>query len=237
MSDLIWLSEAQMRRIEPDRGFDSGRHVDYRDGDGSGVAAGNGLRQRRALGRRPDRRGPGRQPDAGLSGLSTAELSPLAPFRNQVNVVSGLAQMEARSYDDGAGDHSRGTAAWLSGIHAKRTEGADVHLGTTADQIAAKEFGNSTPLASLELALETIDLGLRNGYKSVISHRSGETEDTTIADLAVATRAGQIKTGSLCRSDRVAKYNQLLRIEELLGDSAAYWGREALTPRASMRTA
>ena len=80
-------------------------------------------------------------------------LSPLAPFRSQVNVLSGLAQMEARSYDDGAGDHSRGTAAWLSGIHAKRTEGADVQLGVTADQIAAKEFGNSTPLASLELAL------------------------------------------------------------------------------------
>ena len=62
------------------------------------------------------------------------------------------------------------------------------------------------------------------GYSSVVSHRSGETEDTTIADLAVATCAGQIKTGSLSRSDRVAKYNQLLRIEEQLGDKAVYPG-------------
>ena len=62
------------------------------------------------------------------------------------------------------------------------------------------------------------------GYTAVISHRSGETEDTTIADLAVATAAGQIKTGSLCRSDRVAKYNRLLRIEAELGTSAAYRG-------------
>ena len=65
------------------------------------------------------------------------------------------------------------------------------------------------------------------GYTSVISHRSGETEDTFIADLAVATIAGQIKTGSACRSERVAKYNRLLRIEERLGDSATYPGRSA----------
>ena len=63
------------------------------------------------------------------------------------------------------------------------------------------------------------------GFSVVISHRSGETEDTTIADLAVATSAGQIKTGSLCRSDRVAKYNRLLRIEEELQDAAPYRGR------------
>ena len=66
------------------------------------------------------------------------------------------------------------------------------------------------------------------GYHATISHRSGETEDTTIADLAVATAAGQIKTGSLCRSDRVAKYNQLLRIEEELGLEAKYPGFSAL---------
>ena len=63
------------------------------------------------------------------------------------------------------------------------------------------------------------------GYSAVISHRSGETEDSTIADLAVATAAGQIKTGSLCRSDRVAKYNQLLRIEEVIGAKAPYRGK------------
>ena len=67
----------------------------------------------------------------------------------------------------------------------------------------------------------------RAGYTSVISHRSGETEDTTIADIAVATNAGQIKTGSLSRSDRIAKYNQLLRIEEELGEVASYPGRSA----------
>lgn len=66
------------------------------------------------------------------------------------------------------------------------------------------------------------------GFSVVISHRSGETEDATIADLAVGTAAGQIKTGSLCRSDRVAKYNQLLRIEEALGADAKYLGRSEI---------
>lgn len=77
-------------------------------------------------------------------------------------------------------------------------------------------------IGTLTETLQTIDLATRKGYTSVISHRSGETEDTTIADLAVATRAGQIKTGSLCRSERVAKYNRLLRIEQELGDRAVY---------------
>ncbi len=79
-------------------------------------------------------------------------------------------------------------------------------------------------IGTLTETLATIDLGTRNGYRSIISHRSGETEDTTIADLAVATRAGQIKTGSLCRSERVAKYNRLLRIEDELGRLAVYAG-------------
>ncbi len=79
-------------------------------------------------------------------------------------------------------------------------------------------------IGTLTETLQTIDLATRNGFKSIISHRSGETEDTTIADLAVATRAGQIKTGSLCRSERVAKYNRLLRIEDELGDLARYAG-------------
>jgi enolase len=80
-------------------------------------------------------------------------------------------------------------------------------------------------IGTLTETLTTIDLGTRNGYTSIISHRSGETEDTTIADLAVATRAGQIKTGSLCRSERVAKYNRLLRIEDELGAAATYRGK------------
>jgi enolase len=86
-------------------------------------------------------------------------------------------------------------------------------------------------IGSLTETLETIDLATRNGFRSVISHRSGETEDTTIADLAVATRAGQIKTGSLCRSERVAKYNRLLRIEHELGDRAVYAGTVGLGPK------
>ena len=77
-------------------------------------------------------------------------------------------------------------------------------------------------------SLDAVDLARRNGYTSVISHRSGETEDTFIADLAVATGAGQIKTGSASRTDRVAKYNQLLRIEEELGTTARFLGLEAL---------
>jgi enolase len=82
-------------------------------------------------------------------------------------------------------------------------------------------------IGTLTETLEAIELARRNGFRTVISHRSGETEDTFIADLAVATRAGQIKTGSASRTDRVAKYNQLLRIAEDLGDTAAYPGREA----------
>ncbi|HJN36072.1 MAG: phosphopyruvate hydratase [Prochlorococcus sp.] len=86
-------------------------------------------------------------------------------------------------------------------------------------------------IGSLSETLEAIDLAGRCGYTSVISHRSGETEDTTIADLSVATRAGQIKTGSLSRSERVAKYNQLLRIEDELGSQAVYAGATGQGPR------
>ncbi|HEX6310433.1 MAG TPA: phosphopyruvate hydratase [Acidimicrobiia bacterium] len=83
-------------------------------------------------------------------------------------------------------------------------------------------------IGTLSETLDTMGLAARHAYTSVISHRSGETEDTTIADLAVATNCGQIKTGAPARSDRVAKYNQLLRIEEDLGPAAAYTGRAAL---------
>ena len=86
-------------------------------------------------------------------------------------------------------------------------------------------------IGSLTETMEAIDLANRSGYTSVISHRSGETEDTTIADLSVATRAGQIKTGSLSRSERVAKYNQLLRIEDELGSQAVYAGIAGLGPK------
>ena len=87
-------------------------------------------------------------------------------------------------------------------------------------------------IGTLTETLDAVELAHRNGYRAIISHRSGETEDATIADLAVATNAGQIKTGAPTRSDRVAKYNQLLRIEEELGDAAVYPGWAAF-PRAA----
>lgn len=90
-----------------------------------------------------------------------------------------------------------------------------------------KKAGNSilvkvNQIGTLTETLDAVGLAMRNGCSAILSHRSGETEDATIADLAVATNCGQIKTGSLCRSDRIAKYNQLLRIEEQLGESAVY---------------
>ena len=83
-------------------------------------------------------------------------------------------------------------------------------------------------IGTLTETLEAVDMAQRAAFRAVMSHRSGETEDSTIADLAVATNCGQIKTGSLARSDRTAKYNQLIRIEEELGPQAIYAGRGAL---------
>jgi enolase len=97
----------------------------------------------------------------------------------------------------------------------------------------AKSVGNSilvkvNQIGTLSETLEAVEMAHRASYTAVMSHRSGETEDSTIADLAVATNCGQIKTGSLARSDRTAKYNQLIRIEEALGSAARYAGRDAL---------
>ncbi len=83
-------------------------------------------------------------------------------------------------------------------------------------------------IGTLTETLKAVDMAHRARYTNVMSHRSGETEDATIADLAVATNCGQIKTGSLSRSDRLAKYNQLIRIEELLGETAEYAGATIL---------
>ena len=91
-------------------------------------------------------------------------------------------------------------------------------------------------IGTLTETLDAVGLAQRHAYTAVMSHRSGETEDATIADLAVATNCGQIKTGAPARSDRVAKYNQLLRIEAQLGEAAAYWGRSALAPRTGHRS-
>jgi enolase len=87
-------------------------------------------------------------------------------------------------------------------------------------------------IGTLSETLDAITMAVEAGYAAVISHRSGETSDSTIADIAVGTRATQIKTGSLSRSDRIAKYNQLLRIEEELGGSARYAGRGAFSVKA-----
>ena len=106
--------------------------------------------------------------------------------------------------------------------------GIDTGVGT-AILVKVNQIG------TLSETLDTVGLGARHGYASVMSHRSGETEDTTIADLAVATNCGMIKTGAPARSDRVAKYNQLLRIEEALGTSAAYLGGSALSTAATAR--
>ena len=83
-------------------------------------------------------------------------------------------------------------------------------------------------IGSVTETMDAIEMARKAGYNSIISHRSGETEDTFIADLAVATGAGQIKTGSASRTDRIAKYNQLLRIEEELGPAARFHGKEVL---------
>jgi len=96
------------------------------------------------------------------------------------------------------------------------------------EEIANSILIKVNQIGTLTETMDTIDMATRNGYTSMISHRSGETEDTTIADLAVAQNTGQIKTGSASRSDRVAKYNQLLRIEEMLGPEATYSGFDAL---------
>src|SRR3546814_7572448 len=97
-------------------------------------------------------------------------------------------------------------------------------MGNEKD-LANSLLGKGNQIGTLTETLDAVNMAHRAGYTAVMSHRSGETEDTTIADLAVATNCGQIKTGSLARSDRLAKYNQLIRIEEELGSTAKYAGR------------
>ena len=96
------------------------------------------------------------------------------------------------------------------------------------EKIANSLLVKVNQIGTLSETLEAVSMAQRAGYTAVMSHRSGETEDATIADLAVATNCGQIKTGSLARSDRLAKYNQLIRIEEQLGDAARYAGRSVI---------
>jgi enolase len=135
-----------------------------------------------------------------------------------------------------AEDDWDGWAALTKALGAKvQLVGDDLFVTNTArlkDGIA-KGVANAilvkvNQIGTLTETLEAVDTAHRAGYRAVMSHRSGETEDATIADLAVATNCGQIKTGSLSRSDRLAKYNQLLRIEEALGEQAVYAGRSVL---------
>ncbi len=141
------------------------------------------------------------------------------------------------SLEDGmAEDDWDGWAALTSAVGTKvQLVGDDVFVtnSTRLQMGIDRKVANSilikvNQIGSLTETLDTVELAARHSYTSVISHRSGETEDVSIADLAVATNCGQIKTGAPARSDRVAKYNQLLRIEQHLGESAAYRGRAAL---------
>jgi enolase len=141
------------------------------------------------------------------------------------------------SIEDGmAEDDWEGWRALTQAIGARCNLVGDDLFVTNPKRLAegiAKGCGNAilvkvNQIGTLSEALDAVDMAQRASFKAVISHRSGETEDSTIADIAVATNAGQIKTGSLSRSDRTAKYNQLIRIEEELGDVALYAGRTIL---------
>ena len=149
-----------------------------------------------------------------------------------VSVEDGVAEDDWdawRALTEGLGDRLQLVGDDLFVTNPERLErGIEQHV---ANSILLKV----NQIGTLTETLETIELARRNGYTTVISHRSGETEDTTIADLAVATNAGQIKTGAPSRTDRVAKYNQLLRIEEELGADAVYPGWTAF-PLARARS-
>jgi enolase len=130
----------------------------------------------------------------------------------------------------------------LTGAMGARCQlvGDDVFVTNTArlargirEGIANSILVKVNQIGSLTETLDAVAMAQRAGYAAVISHRSGETEDATIADLAVATNAGQIKTGSLCRSDRLAKYNQLIRIEAELGAQARYAGKSVVRGAAA----
>jgi enolase len=141
------------------------------------------------------------------------------------------------SIEDGmAEDDWEGWAAITASLGKKvQLVGDDIFVTNTArlSQGIAKGVANAilikvNQIGTLSETLETVNMAHRAAYRAVMSHRSGETDDSTISDLAVATNCGQIKAGSLARSDRLAKYNQLLRIEEQLGNQAVYAGKSVL---------
>ena len=153
-----------------------------------------------------------------------------------VDYLAGLAnKYPIISIEDGLAENDWGGWEKLTNAIGDSVQIVGDDLFVTNTKILAKGIqegvGNSilikvNQIGTLTGTLDAVEMAKRAGYTTVISHRSGETEDTSIADIAVAVNAGQIKTGSLCRTDRTAKYNQLLRIEEILGDTAIYRGRD-----------
>lgn len=163
--------------------------------------------------------------------LTSQELS--VWWTSLVNNYPIVSVEDAMSEDDWAGwsllTQAIGSQVQLVGDDLFVTNARRLRMGIDQN-VANSVLLKVNQIGTLTETLETVELATRHQYTSVMSHRSGETEDATIADLAVATNCGQIKTGAPARSDRVAKYNQLLRIEEILGDSAAFRGRDALAP-------
>ena len=161
----------------------------------------------------------------------------LSPEANAKFLADLVARYPIVSIEDGMSEDDFEGWKALTDLIGKKCQlvGDDLFV-TNSKRLAIgieKGLGNSilvkvNQIGTLTETLDTVDLAHRNGYSAVMSHRSGETEDSTIADLAVATNCGQIKTGSLSRSDRTAKYNQLIRIAELLDDQAVYAGARTL---------
>ena len=166
----------------------------------------------------------------------TAENNAKLSSSQMVDYLSGLAaKFPIISIEDGLAENDWTGWKQLTEKLGDRVQIVGDDLFVTNTQILKKGItkgvGNSilikvNQIGTLTETLDAVEMAKRAGYTAVISHRSGETEDTSIADISVAVNAGQIKTGSLCRTDRTAKYNQLLRIEEILGDTALYRGRE-----------
>jgi len=166
----------------------------------------------------------------------TAENNAKLSSSQMVDYLSGLAaKFPIISIEDGLAEDDWTGWKQLTEKLGDRVQIVGDDLFVTNTKILAKGIekgvGNSilikvNQIGTLTETLDAVEMAKRAGYTAVISHRSGETEDTSIADISVAVNAGQIKTGSLCRTDRTAKYNQLLRIEEILGDTALYRGRE-----------
>jgi hypothetical protein len=131
-------------------------------------------------------------PSAEGTGFEFAStMKPLEPFRDRLNVLSGLAQINGRALGDGPGDHARAGASWLTGAHPKKTEGADIHAGVSADQIAARELGKTTQLASLEIGLEEQSLvgGCDSGYSCAYTNTVSWRSETTPNPIEVSPRA------------------------------------------------